>query len=292
MATFLQIITVFLTSVFSLSSPLPSPPPLSFSTLSTQEINNPLDITFFAGPPSTPPTLELLAARRALKRLKTLLGPSELKTLVTPDTITGNTAWHSILSSSSDSTPRVLSSVHFTAIPPDCHANFTSANFLGWFTTSAFTHVNKLWEGHPQHYFIAISQNDDGTLAAELVEPWGPILTHSKVPRLAPVTGQEGGGVKKPFMKERKGFVLQTVGEETLMDGSGEVVGDLHYSFRDLDGDNKGNVCGIEVVLDMWMPSATPEEVAVGIGEHLKIEYYNWVEWAYEEIRDGTYVPA
>src|SRR5581483_8853881 len=118
---------------------------------------------------------------------------------------------------------------------------------------SAFTHPEKIWDGHPEHYFIAISKNEhDGTMVAELVEPWGPILTHSLIPSLAPVTGQPGGGIKKPWMKTRKEFPLQTVGEETLMDGSGAVVGDIHYSFRDLParGDEAGKTCGIEIILN------------------------------------------
>jgi len=44
---------------------------------------------------------------------------------------------------------------------------------------------------------MVISQNEDQTLAADLVEPWGPVLTYSRVPRMAPVTGQPGGGEKK-----------------------------------------------------------------------------------------------
>lgn len=271
--------------------------------------NHPLQITFTSGPsnPSSLPTLELLAARRALLKLKTLLGPSALKSLVAPDIASGTSSWEAILSSahdnasSPDPSTRVLASVAFSAVPPDCDAvpKFSAGAFAGWFADTAFRRVEKLWAGHPEHYFIAISQNGDGTLAAELVEPWGPWVTHTKVPRLAPVTGQAGGGVRMPWMKERREFPVQMVGQETLVGGSsppggsGGVVGDLHYSFRDVERKGKpGKVCGIELVLDMWMPSGTPAEVKEGISQHLAVEYYNWVGWAYEDIKSGAYVPA
>jgi hypothetical protein len=93
-------------------------------------------------------------------------------------------------------------------------------------------------------------------------------------------------------MKPWHGFPFQSVGEETLRDGSGKVFGNLHYSFRDLVVDNGGKTCGIELALNMWMPSKTPEDVKQGITEHLTIEYYNWVGWAYEDIMSGAFVPV
>jgi len=269
----------------------------------TPNFNHPLQITFTAGPSdqSSPPTLELLAARRALLKLKTLLGPAALKSLVAADITSGTSAWQAVLASAHDNATspdpgtRVLASVAFSAVPPNCDAvpKFSAVGFAGWFGDTAFKRVEKLWAGHPEHYFIDISQNSDGTLAAELVEPWGPWVTHTKVPRLAPVTGQPGGGAKMPWMKERKEFPVQSVGQETLVGSGGGVVGDLHYSFRDIERKGKpGKVCGIELVLDMWMPSGTPVEVKEGITQHLAVEYYNWVGWAYEDIKSGLYVPA
>jgi len=93
-------------------------------------------------------------------------------------------------------------------------------------------------------------------------------------------------------MKLNPDFPYQTIGEETLQDGSDAVVGYLHYNFRDIPVGNSGFTCGIEVSLDMWMPSETPDAVKEGIAEHLTIEYYNWVGWAYEDIRSGAYVPV
>lgn len=93
-------------------------------------------------------------------------------------------------------------------------------------------------------------------------------------------------------MKSWDGFPYQSVGEETLRDGSGKVFGNLHYSFRDLAVDNGGKTCGIELALNMWMPSKTPEEAKQGITEHLTIEYYNWVGWAYEDIMSRAFIPV
>lgn len=151
-----------------------------------QPTDDTLTINFSAAPSlAGTPSLELIAARRALQKLKSLLGPDALKTLVAEDIAAGNAAWHDILGRSSgdndtsqDPGNRVLAEVQFTAVPQECAhgshnpaVNFTAANFLGWFTDSAFNHVDKLWAGHPEHYYVVIMKNGDGTLGAELVEP-------------------------------------------------------------------------------------------------------------------------
>jgi len=179
----------------------------------------PLSVQFSAGPSTegAPASLELVAARRALKKLKELLGPAQLKALLANDIQAGTAGWHSILSAangtdngtSPDPGTRVLAEVRFRAVPPDAEdcsvgsdgkkVNFGAANFVAWFANSAFHHVDNLWRGHPEHYGIDITQNADGTLGAQVLEPWGPLMTASKVPRLGPVTGMEGGGVKKAW---------------------------------------------------------------------------------------------
>ncbi|KAK3353272.1 hypothetical protein B0T25DRAFT_544121 [Lasiosphaeria hispida] len=264
-----------------------------------------LKVNFSAGPsePGTPPSLELVAARRALKKLKFLLGPEALLELLAGDIDAGNAAWHAILAASPpdnpdptapDQTPHVVAEIHLTAIPDDCAhhtpVNFTAYNFLAWFTDSAFNHADKLWAGHPEHFGLQTTPNTDGTMRAELLEPWGPVLTRSVVPRLAAV--MPGGGVKKPFMKPLPDFPFQSVGEETLMDGTGAVVGDIHYSWKDLPGKKAGKACGVEGLLNMWMPSATPDNVKEGITQHITVEYYNWVKWAYDDIKSGAFVPS
>ncbi len=262
----------------------------------------PLNVQFVNGPTEegTVQVFELIAARRAIKKLKSLISQEDLKTLLAADIAAGDDAWHTILDDSqdddSDPNPgdRVLAEVHFTAIPWDCPTtpavNFTSLNFAAWFANSAFFHVQNLWDGHPEHYGIIITANNDTTLGAELIEPWGPLLTNSKVPRFTPVTGQPGGGVKMPWMKAMPDFPIQMVGDETLTDGSGDVVGKMHYSWKDLA---KGTgTCGVEAVLDMWMPSGTPEDVAEGMRQHLAVEYNRWVNQAYADIKSGAFVPS
>ncbi|KAK0641326.1 hypothetical protein B0T16DRAFT_515507 [Cercophora newfieldiana] len=264
--------------------------------------NYPLDINISAGPQSGAPSLELAAARRALKKLKDLLGQDGLKQLLADDIAAGNKAWHDIVDAAQDDDTnldpgtRTLAEVQFSAVPSDCNedkpANFTAVNFLGWFADSAFHHADKLWKGHPEHYGIAISANSDGTMAANVTEPWGSILTDSYVPSLMPVTGQPGGGERKPWMKKREDFPYQSVGEETLQDG-GVVFGHLHYAFRDIPFDgNSSKTCGIEMALNIWMPSHTPDDVRDGISDHLMVEYYNWAGWAFQDIKLGAYVPA
>ena len=46
------------------------------------------------------------------------------------------------------------------------------------------------------------------------------------------------------------------------------------------------------MALNIWMPSGTPDDVREGIAQHLKIEYYNWVGWAFEDIKAGVFVPS
>ncbi|KAK0620490.1 hypothetical protein B0T14DRAFT_232877 [Immersiella caudata] len=264
----------------------------------------PLDIAFASAPSSVPPpALELIAARRALHKIKTFLGQEALKSLLASEIDSGHQTWHDLLTAASDddtsSDPgtRALATVQFTAIPKDCSdaasQKFTAVNYIAWFADAAFHHTDKLWAGHPEHYGIVIGSNGDGTLGANVTEPWGGILTDAYVPALMPITGKPGGGVRKPWMKTKVEFPFQSVGEETLQDGTGRVMGHLHYAFRDvpLDGE-RGKTCGIEVALDIWMPSQTPEEVRDGIADHLKVEYYNWVGWAFDDIKSGAFVPA
>ncbi|KAK3688212.1 hypothetical protein B0T22DRAFT_511530 [Podospora appendiculata] len=228
--------------------------------------------------PGTHDTLELLAARRALKKLKDLLGPSALQALLDDDIQAGYAAWHAIHTNPPDPTAdRVLAEVHITR--------------TRWFADSAFHHRDKLWAGHPEHYGVATAPNADGTLRGEILEPWGPLMTYTRIPRLAPVGGP-AGGVKKPFMRPLAGFPLQMVGEETLMDGSGLVVGDLHYSWRDVArGSTGGGTCGVEGVLAMWMAPGTPADVAEGMRLHLVVEYYNWLRAAYGDVLSGAFKP-
>ncbi|KAM7191103.1 hypothetical protein V8F33_009111 [Rhypophila sp. PSN 637] len=272
------------------------------------------------------PSLELLHARRALKKLKSLLGPVRLRALLKDEIHDGNKEWHSILASSSypfntanNSNPRKyslkLSQSHLIATQP-CNSlqNYTSTTFLSWFLNSAFTPSSpNLIQGHPEHYGINLTPNPDGTLRGEVLEPWGPLMTDSYVPRFMPVPPDEiknsnsrptsNTPVKKPWMRPLKTYPLQMIGDETLMDGSEKVIANLHYAYRDIaanegcDGSTSENASkkrgsGIEAILAMWMPDATPDDVVQGLSEHLEVEYYNWLRWAYEDIKSGAFKPT
>ena len=41
----------------------------------------------------------------------------------------------------------------------------------------------------------------------------------------------------------------------------------------------------------MWMPSETPDDVVLGLREHLEVEYINWLKWAFEDIQSGVFRP-
>ncbi|KAK0715180.1 hypothetical protein B0H67DRAFT_236050 [Lasiosphaeris hirsuta] len=290
---------------FSLYAALASCRSLTSSPAALQARNNdgdvgPLKVSIIAGPdaPGTPPDLELIAARRALKKLKTLLGEEAMRRLLADDIDAGNAAWHTILAASSPDSPdpaaHVVAEIHLTAIPDDCTqrnpVNFTASNFLAWFADDAFNRAaEKLWAGHPEHFGLQTMANNDSTMRAQLLEPWGPVLTATVVPRLAPVV--PGGGVKKPYMKALPDYPFQSVGEETLLDGTNAVVGNIHYSWKDLPT-KEGKTCGVEGLLNMWMSSATPDDVKEGITEHITVEYYNWVKWAYDDIKTGAFVPS
>ncbi|KAK4454195.1 hypothetical protein QBC34DRAFT_375368 [Podospora aff. communis PSN243] len=266
--------------------------------------NLPLSISWKSAPSSTPPpALELAAARRALAKIKALLGQDALKKLFADEIAAGHKTWHDLLTvatddnNSADPGTRTVASIQFTAIPKDCTdaaaTKFTAGSYIAWFAGAAFHNIDRLWAGHPEHYGIRIGSNSDGTLGANVTEPWGNVLTDAYVPSLMPVTGKPGGGVRKPWMQLKDEFPYQSVGEETLQDGSGTVIGYLHYSFRDVPAKGKsGKTCGIEVALDIWMPSHTPDEIRDGIANHLKVEYYNWVAWAFDDIKSGAFVPA
>jgi hypothetical protein len=90
-------------------------------------------------------------------------------------------------------------------------------------------------------------------------------------------------------MKARPEFPVQMVGEEQLKNLN-TTFANMHYSWRDLP---KGaTTCGVEAVLDMWMPSNTPEDVVEGMRQHLAVEYNRWVGRAYEDIKSGRFVPS
>ncbi|KAK3389237.1 hypothetical protein B0H63DRAFT_96041 [Podospora didyma] len=261
--------------------------------------NDQVKVSVLSGPQGNLEALELAAARRALKKLKDLLGPEKLKELLKDDIAAGWAEWHDIISSSSSSSTEddhVVAEVRLTAIPrPDiCQSvDFSARNFVGWFADSGFNHVDKLWAGHPEHYGVHLTPNADGTMRGELIEPWGPLLTYSVIPRFTPVV--DPAVQKKPWMRALPGFPLQMVGDETLMDGSGVVVGNLHFAFRDIpvsgsvSGEKK--TCGVEVVLAMWMVGNTPPDVVEGMRQHLAVEYANWFPKAFDDIRTGAFKP-
>ncbi|KAK4213805.1 hypothetical protein QBC37DRAFT_422388 [Rhypophila decipiens] len=266
------------------------------------------------------PSLELLHARRALKKLKSLLGPARLRALLKDEIHDGTKEWHSILASSSypfntaanssSNNPRKyklkLSQSHLVAAQP-CNSlqNYTSTTFLSWFLNSAFTPSSpNLMQGHPEHYGINLTPNPDGTLRGEVLEPWGPLMTDSRVPRFMPVPPDDSHSLKKPWMHPLKDYPLQMIGDETLMDGSEKVIANLHYAYRDIAADegcddgstsetgNGKRGSGIEAILAMWMPDATPDDVVQGLSEHLEVEYHNWLRWAYEDIKSGAFKPT
>ncbi|KAK3378924.1 hypothetical protein B0T24DRAFT_716609 [Lasiosphaeria ovina] len=263
-----------------LSGNPPPPPPLienhgasinqNYPT-DSPENRNQLDVQVISGPAETLALLELTAARRAVKKVKDLIGPDRLMELLEEDTAAGLARWHDILDQASaveqSGASHALAEVDLAATVPGCgsgngNANFTAGNFIGWSAHSAFSHVEKLWAGHPEHDGISISANADGTMRAEILESHGR--------------------------------------DETLTDGSGAVVANLHYSFCDIPAprsgghgdDGSSRTCGVEAVLAIWMPSVAPEAVVEGIRRHLTIEYANWLGKAYEDLKSGVFKPV
>ncbi|KAG8627441.1 hypothetical protein KVT40_004924 [Elsinoe batatas] len=126
--------------------------------------------------------------------------------------------------------------------------------------------------GNPQHYLM---QRTNGTQATIEQTGAGP-LTYTIA----------GPAERQPFMKELAGFPFQGFASARLRDGS--LFAYAQNAFKDNEDGN-----GLEAELNLYLPSATPEEILEPAIEHLGNEASSWLEFAYEDIVSGawTYQP-
>jgi hypothetical protein len=211
-------------------------------------------------PPKTLEAYEITSSRRALLKLKDRLGVSGLLHALRPDIEHADSTWKEILLNSSGHT--IASEAHLEATILD------SQSFLAWFGADNGD-PHKMTGAHPEHYIEEMSVSN-GTTTVSIVEAWGDVVTRYKIPSY-------GNNPKKPWMRELPDFPFQAVGDAVLEDGT--TIGNIHNSFRDKPDGN-----GIELILCVWLPSATPKSIVDGLRQHQAVEFANWLTQAYRDL--------
>ena len=232
--------------------------------------------SIISGPtePGTFETFQAAAAERALLLLKNHLGREGIFQLLKPDIEESNAFWHSALAKSPPgawvpSTARVIVK----------GPGLTAASFAAWFGGDTGD-ADKLLRAEPEHYFEAVTADPvTGALVADILEAWGGRLTYFKIPEYgAP------DRVAYPFLPALPDFPQQFSGGGTLQDGSGAVFMVVHNSWKDT-ADGKG----VEAILSVWLPGATPVEVVEALRQHQAVEFTNWLSNAQSDIASGKF---
>ncbi|KAH8885525.1 hypothetical protein GQ53DRAFT_845514 [Thozetella sp. PMI_491] len=267
----LYTVSIILTMVLASQAALARDPKIP--TLRTELLDRPGSVSQF----------ELAGSRRALLKLKDDLGPPAIAALLQADIESANAAWHSIVANS-NSAAHILAQAHVKAIPSICdhRVNFTASAFLAWFANGEPGNENKNIAAHPEHYVELGSLNPDGTLRVDILEAWGPLITHYLLPHYAQLG--TGTTTAPSWLKPLPGYPYQFVDQPILQDGSDLAIGYVHNSFRD-------SGCGVEALLAVWLPSAIPPEILESLQQHQAVEFTNWLTAAYEDIRTGAFVP-
>ncbi|ORY10507.1 hypothetical protein BCR34DRAFT_602084 [Clohesyomyces aquaticus] len=133
-----------------------------------------------------------------------------------------------------------------------------------WHTILAKSSANRIPAKSTVHATKATTTN--GITSVDAVETWASLFTQYTIPNYGP-------GPKKAYMEKLSDFPFQAVGEAVLRDGT--VFADIHNSFRD-----KPDGCGIQAVLNVWVPDGAPRDVVEGMKQHQMVEFTNWLAFA------------
>lgn len=215
--------------------------------------------------PSTPggfKDFEVVFARRAMMKIRRLMGDERLKELLKEEIAEADTYWKKI-ASESDGKWRAARIV----ISP---RGLTSKEFLTWF-------VPRAGEGdtpekiavHPEHWVIDTKKGMQGIYVLETL---GDKVTQCTL-------RDEGKGAPE-FVAVDESCPMRFGG--SLVTYEGTHMAEAFHQFKDHE-DGKGFTADLAI----YFPAACEEEIIETHRQHLLVEFTNWMQMAYTELKEG-----
>lgn len=203
---------------------------------------------------------ELAHARRALARLKSLVGHQGLLDLLAEDITEGN-AFFRELAARSDGQLRSATTV--LAV----RGQLKAAPFLRWLE-HAFSDENVLLAAEPEHYVFIT--NPDGSVT--VVENLGPYVASVRLPgfddEIQIPNDDEEAARTVPELLPVSQYPFRRLALISLPDGT--AIGRMLIQCGDTGE-------GFSTSLTVYFPSDCPDEVFEGHLQHLAVEFRNWI---------------
>lgn len=188
---------------------------------------------------------ELLSARRALQKLKSLLGRERLIELLRAETDETEGNFNQWLAESGGKFRPALTGLRVTGL--------STAEFFSYFD-SIRSEEPKMLAAHPEHFVIA---EIDGGL--EVIENCGPYISHFRV------RFDDDSPAVDELLPD---YPVRMVGDISMREGSVEAR--VLHQFKDTDD-------GFEARLAIYFPAVVPDEVIEGYRQHQAVEFSNWI---------------
>lgn len=210
-------------------------------------------ISIVAGPTAggTAEDYEIFYARRALHRLKNLIGHQGLLDLLADDIAEGNAALREYATKSNGEIRAATTVLAVTG--------FTAGEFMGWLDENTDDEAIML-AAHPEHY--ATAARPDQTLF--LVENFGSHLCSCVV---AFGRGTKWAATSPEYLPEDR-YPIKKIASIELEDGT--PIGRVLSQFGDTED-------GFSASLSIYFPAASPEELVEHHRRHLAVEFTNWI---------------
>ncbi len=227
------------------------------------ETNKAFSVELVAGPtgPGTVDDFELAHARRALAKLKALLGRQGLLDLLVGDVDEGNAY---LREKAIASKGKMRSSTTVLAI-----RGLKAGEFVRWLETS-FANESVLLAGEPEHFVIV--PNPDRTVT--LVENIGPHICRVQLPAYDAAKKLDDEPLDE--LLPVSDFPFRRLAHLGLPDGT--IVGRVLTQFGDTE-------LGFTANLTCYFPVECPEEVSVHHSQHFAVEFRNWITAAAASLR-------
>ncbi|WNG28272.1 hypothetical protein F0U62_32880 [Cystobacter fuscus] len=196
---------------------------------------------------------ELSHARRALARLKALLGRQGLLNLLAKEIEEGNAF---LRGKAKMSNGEFKSATTVLAV-----RGIKAAQFVRWLEHN-FSNESVLLAAEPEHYVIAPNPN----FTVTVVENLGPYICHVRLPAYDKAARLSAEGINELLPESE--YPFRRLADLSLPDGT--VVGRVLTQFGDTDQ-------GFNANLTCYFPVACPEDIFEHHRQHLAVEFRNWI---------------
>lgn len=188
---------------------------------------------------------ELFFARRALAKLKSLLGQDGLRELLKADTDANDLRWTEWIAQSNEQFRPAVTELSISGL--------SAEEFFAYFESIRRDEA-KMLAAQPEHFVFDYAP--DGF---DLIENLGPYIHHHHMHFTTDADAID---------ELLEDYPIRMVGHGTQLDGT--VSGHILHHFRETDE-------GFDARLAVYFPTAVPEEIIEGHRQHLAVEFTNWV---------------